>query len=149
VTDADAVAFRRPAGRRARAAFDVTDVRALPAVAIVYAYAGADGTAVDAAVGAGARGVVVASVGRGNVPAAQRAALVRAVARGVVVVVSSRTGAGRVTMDDLSTSPGGGEQDRWIAAGDLNPQKARVLLMLALARGDDPSQIARLFASGE
>lgn len=55
--------------------------------------------------------------------------------KGVVVVIGSRTGSGRVS---------GGNRGS-IAAGDLNVQKARVLLMLALSRGSSAEDVAKLF----
>jgi L-asparaginase len=97
---------------------------------------------VDALVAAGARGLVVAATGRGSIPPLQRAAVMRAVARGVVVVVGSRAGAGSVPVGDGGTP----EAPRTIGAGDLNPAKARVLLMLALTRANDPRAVARIFA---
>lgn len=106
---------------------------------IVYAYAGADSVAIDALVAAGAKGIVVASVGRGNAPVSQEGALHRAVARGVMVVVSSRTGAGAVPV---------GKGD-FIGAGELNPQKARVLLMLALTRSSDLAEIRKIFVENQ
>jgi L-asparaginase len=116
--------------------FDIASVTTLPRVDIAYAYPGADGAAIDAFVAAGARGIVIAGFGRGGSTAQQREAMTRARARGVVVVVSTRTGAGRVP---------GSETDKTIGAGDLNPQKARVLLTLALSRTSDPAEVARIF----
>lgn len=138
VADPDAVVFHRepPRADCLSPHFDVRGLRDLPRVDVVYSYAGADGTAIDALVAAGARGLVVASVGRGGTPPAQRQAMRRAVERGVFVVVSSRTGAGRVPVKD---------GDTLLGAGDLNPQKARILLMLALTRKQDPRDVAEIF----
>ena len=121
---------------------DLSGVAELPRVDIAYAWAGADGTAVEAAVAAGARGLVLASVGQGNLPPALGVAAREAAARGVAVVVSSRTGAGRVPVGPLDPAPG--SPALVPGAGALNPQRARVVLMLALARGDDLPAIARL-----
>ena len=66
----------------------------------------------------------------------QTSALRRAVARGVVVVVSTRTGSGRVPVK---------RDDGMLGSGDLNPQKARVLLTLALSRSTDPREVAQIF----
>jgi L-asparaginase/Glu-tRNA(Gln) amidotransferase subunit D len=76
----------------------------------------------------------------------QAAALRRARGRGVHVVISSRTGGGRVPVrrgedPTEATSAEGGI----LGAGDLNPQKARILLMLALTRTHDPSEITTIF----
>jgi len=135
VTDADGLFFRAPSPGRKHAAFDIADVKELPRVDIVYAYAGADSVPIDAVVAAGARGIVVAGVGRGGATASQNAALKRAVAKGIVVVMATRTGAGRT----------GRGSDGIIGAGDLNAQKARVLLTLALASSADVAQAKRAF----
>ena len=137
--DPDAMIFHGPPPAT-RTTFDLRGVAHLPRVDIVYAYGGADSVAVDALVAAGARGIVVASVGRGGVTPGLRAAIRRATSRGVVVVLSSRTGAGRVPV-----APDGGV----IGAGDLNPQKARVLLTLALTRSGDLREVAREFLREE
>lgn len=146
VTDADAIVFRResaPAPAHAAAPpFRVEPESGLPRVDVVYSYAGADGAAVRAAAGAGARGIVVATVGRGNVPPDQWDALRAAAEQGVAVVLSSRTGSGRVPVgrrDIRAFAPGA-----ILGAGDLNPQKARVLLMLALTETTDAAGLAEL-----
>jgi L-asparaginase type II len=119
------------------APFDVSTVRAedLPRVDIVYVYAGADGAGIDANVARGARGIVMAAVGAGGIAPDQRTAIERAQRQGVVVAVTSHTGSGAVR----SKPPGG------ITGDDLVPQKARILLMLALARTQDVDQIQRWF----
>jgi L-asparaginase len=144
VSDPDAVYWRRPAPERPFPRFDVSGVEEMPRVDIVYTYAGADGAAIDALVEAGTRGIVVASVGRGGTSPGQREALDRAQEAGVFVVVSSRTGAGRVPVrGDLEDwEPGTGLR---LGAGDLIPQKARILLMLALTRSSDAGEIVEVF----
>jgi L-asparaginase len=141
VADPERVVFHRTAARRAT--FDLAAVRELPRVDVVYSYVGADGAEVDALVAAGARGLVVAATGRGNVPPLQRQALERAVAKGVVVVVGSRTGSGSVDVGQGTNRRTGGPGT--IGAGDLVPAKARVLLMLALTRTSDPREVAAIF----
>jgi L-asparaginase len=140
VADPDLILFEQPVPASRRPPFDLRGLTELPRVDVVYAYGGADSVAVDALVAAGARGIVVASVGRGGVPATLRAALRKAASRGVVVVISSRTGSGRVPITSDTTTVG---------AGDLNPQKARVLLMLALTRTREPAEVARIFKRDE
>ena len=144
VADPERVVFHRLPARAPT--FDLAGVRELPRVDIAYSYAGADGAAVDALVAAGARGLVIAATGRGSMPAAQRAAVDRAVARGVVVVVGSRAGAGSVAVGTGLRRREGAELPGTVGAGDLNVQKARVLLMLALTRTSDPRTVARVFA---
>ena len=124
--------------------FDIAGLRELPRVDIVYAYAGEDGTAVDAFVAAGAKGVVLAGVGRGGTTPGIGRALRNAVKAGVVVVIGSRTGSGSVPIGTGVSSDGAADS---IGAGDLTVQKARILLMLALTRTSDPREIARIFAA--
>ena len=147
ITDPDSIVFEEPSTPRAcgAPAFDVSGLKALPRVDVVYSYQGADGSLIRAAVAAGARGIVVAGVGRGGATPPQSEAIREAVRRGVVVVMSSRTGSGRVPVgaDDLADwKPGQGVT---FGAGALNPQKARILLMLGLTRSQDPRELAKLF----
>ena len=144
VADPDTVVFYRPAADggaacTGRPAFDLERIGELPRVDIIYSYPGADGALIDAAVNAGAKGLVIAGVGRGGMTPPQGQAVRRAVERGVTVVSSSRTMSGRVPVrgyDEGGTRrPGAGAV---LGAGSLTPQKARILLMLALAAGRDP-----------
>lgn len=136
IVDADGLFYRQSSPGRSAPIFDVAAVKELPRVDIVYSYGGADGVLVDAAVAAGAKGIVMAGVGRGGLTGAQTDALARARAKGVVVVVSTRTGSGRVPI---------ARDDGMVGSGDLNPQKARVLLTLALTRSSDPAVVASIF----
>ena len=141
--DADRIAYyRRPERRHMPdTEFDVVGLAALPRVDIVYAYPGSDGTAVRAFVAAGAKGIVSAGFAPGSPPPADLAALAEAVKQGVTVVQSSRAGSGRIYRSKRLTDAG-------ILSGDnLNPQKARLLLALALTRTSDPAEIARMFAT--
>lgn len=124
----------RPGGR-----FPLAGLNELPRVDIVLSYVGADGALVDAAVAAGARGVVSAGTGAGRATPAEERALDRAVASGVVVCQSSRVGGGRV-----SRSPGMAAR-RVVATDNLPPWKAKVLLSLALTRTSDPDAVQELF----
>ena len=93
--------------------------------------------------------MVVAGVGRGGTTPSQSRALRRAIEKGVIVVTSNRTGGGRVGRPTDPGSLGDVPEGRGatIGAGDLNPQKARMLLSLALAAGLKPAAIATLIAS--
>src|SRR5690606_15855491 len=126
--------------------FDLSGVRELPRVDVVYSYQGADGALIRAAVAAGARGIVTAGVGRGGTTPGQSQAIAEAIEQGVFVIASSRTGSGRVPVGGEARlsgwTPGKGAR---IGAGDLTPQKARILLMLALSRTDDAREIMRIF----
>ena len=142
--DGDAVAFyRRPIRRCAPdTEFDVAGLETLPRVDIIPAYGGADGVLIEAAVGAGARGLVSAGFPSGSPSPLQREALLRAVASGVVVVQSSRAGSGRVVPETESL-----RQSGFVGGDTLTPQKARILLMLALTRTADLQSIKRMFAT--
>ncbi|WDD93936.1 asparaginase [Burkholderia sp. FERM BP-3421] len=102
-----------------------------PRVEVVTSYAGVSRLAVDACVAAGARGLVVAGTGNGSLHAELQAGLAEAAARGIAVVRASRVGAGHVMRNGAANDDALG----FVSAGSLNPFKARVLLMLALAHG--------------
>ncbi len=140
--DADRIAYYRRSERKHMpdTEFDLRGLTALPRVDIVYAYPGSDGTAVRAFVAAGAKGIVSAGFAPGSPPPADLTALTEAVKQGVTVVQSSRAGSGRIFRSKRLTDAG-------ILAGDnLNPQKARLLLALALTKTSEPDEIARMFS---
>ncbi len=120
--------------------FEVRIGQELPRVDIVYMYCGADRTLAEAAVAAGAEGIVVAGFGHGNIFADTKEFLAEAAERGVAVVRSSRTGTGMVTKVP------GDDEFGFIAADSLNVQKARILLMLALTHTNDPEDLRQIFA---
>ena len=133
--------YRRPQRRHAPdTEFDIAGLAGLPRVDIAYSYGGADATVVDALLAAGTRGIVSAGLAPGIATPLERAALERARDAGVVVVQSSRAGSGRVALRRYLDLAG------MVAADNLNPQKARILLMLALARTRDVGEIRRMFA---
>ena len=121
--------------------FKVDNVDSLPRVDILYIYEDMPGDPVDAAVKAGAKGIVTAGVGNGNMPKAVMDALSRAVGAGVVVVRASRVPLGyvgrNVEVDD--------DKLNFVASEELNPPKARVLLRLALMQTSDPKEIQKMF----
>ncbi len=106
---------------------------------IAYSYAGADGTAVEAFRAAGAEGIVSAGFAPGFVTPAEGEALRTAAAAGVVVAQSTRSGSGRVFPTTRLREAG------FIPADNLTPQKARVLLALALTVTRDRREIERIF----
>lgn len=113
-----------------------------PSVDIVVSYAGASRTAVDALVAAGVSGLVVAGTGNGSIHASVQAALADARSRGIAVVRASRVGSGHVMRNGAAPDDAFG----FVGAGSLNPYKARVLLMLALAAGErEPAALQRIF----
>ncbi|HET6334534.1 MAG TPA: type II asparaginase [Polyangiales bacterium] len=123
--------------------FSVSGVDALPRVDIVYAHEGMDGGLIDAAVALGAKGIVTAGVGNGNLTDAALDTLSKAAATGVVSVRSSRVPLGAtgrsVEVDDDALG--------LVAAYELTPPKARILLRLALLKTTDPLAIQTYFES--
>lgn len=142
VVDADQVVFRRSLVNRHTVISDLhlaPNVDELPDVPIVADYAGSDGAGVAAAVARGAAAVVVQAFGGGRPSPGMRAAIADATAAGVLVVLTSRVPEGRVLR--AMSNPDGGV----VAAGDLSPHKARVLTMVALAKGAGSEELQRLF----
>jgi L-asparaginase len=96
---------------------------------------------VNALAAAGVKGIVVSGVGDGNIPATVIPALVEARKKGVIIVRSARVGSGMVARN------GDVNDDKYdfVVADNLNPQKARILLMLALTRSSDTKIIQKMF----
>jgi len=139
--DEDRVTFYR-APTRHPAPFDVTRLQKLPRVDVIYTYAGADGALMEAAVAqARAEGLVIAGFPTGSGTPAMDEVTKRFAARGIPVVMTNRGGMGRV----IDTRPV--ERRPLIWGDNLTPQKARVLLMLALTRTRDPAELQRIFAT--
>lgn len=114
--------------------FSVDGLDSLPKVAIVYGCAGITGDMVEAYANVkDLKGIVYAGVGMGNVHEAALPALQAAADKGIVVVRCSRVGNGIVPHGDFVT------------ADNLNPQKARVLLILALLRTTNVADIQRMY----
>ena len=120
--------------------FDVAGVTALPRVDIIYTHIGEDCVLVDAVRAAGARGIVYAGSGMGSIHHAVEAALAEAVQSGVVVVRSSRTGCG-VVAEGLARW----QEQGFLYADNLNPQKARLLLQLALLKTSERETVQAFF----
>lgn len=113
----------------------------LPRVDIVYMYADAPPDQIDMLVSKKVAGIVIAGVGNGNFNKAYMEAVKRAVAAGVVVCRASRAPSGRVVLHDEIND----DELGTIVSDDLTPQKARVLLMLALTRTKDKKQLQEIF----
>ncbi|MBL6600493.1 MAG: asparaginase, partial [Alphaproteobacteria bacterium] len=139
--DGDAVAFyRKPLRRHAPdTEFDIRAMSAMPRVDIAYAYLGSDGTAARAFVAAGAQGIVSAGFAPGFCGPGDEEILKEAVSQGIVVVQSTRAGSGRTFKSTRM------KEDGFLVADNLNPQKARILLSLALSVTKDPAEIERMF----
>jgi L-asparaginase len=121
--------------------FRVEGVNALPRVDIIYAHANMSPDMITSAVEHGAKGLVIAGVGDGNMTAPSVEALKAAIAKGVVVVRSSRTNGGIIRRNiELND-----DQLGTVASMELNPAKARVLLQLALLKTKDAKTIQGYF----
>jgi len=134
--------FRAPAAvHTSKSEFSIANVSALPRVDIIYAHANMSPDIISSAVSNGAKGLVIAGVGDGNMTSHAVEACKEAIAKGVVVVRSSRTNGGIIRRnielndDELGT----------VASMELNPAKARVLLQLALLKTKDPKVIQGYF----
>lgn len=135
-SDTDRVVFYRNSLKRHThlSEFDVSGLTAMPKVDIVYGYQEADRAPIDALVVAGVKGIILDS----SAPAYSDA-IKDAQAKGVVFVSSDRKGSGRVLLSERAASRG------LVTADNLNAQKARILLRLALAKTSDVSEIQRMF----
>jgi len=122
--------------------FKVNEKTVLPRVDIIYGYAGIGRDGIDAAVKAGAKGIIYAGAGNGSVAESAYPALAEAAAKGIAVVRASRTGSGPVTRNGEENDDASG----FAVSDSLSPQKARVLLMLALERGLSGKDIQRVFS---
>ena len=139
--DADRISYYRAPthGHIAATPFDVRAIDALPRVDVVVSHVGADDVLIDAAVAAGARGIVAAGFAPGCGAPGERAALARAVEAGVVVVQAARAHSGRVDARDRVRAAG------FIAGDNLPAHKARILLALGLTRTTDIAELQALF----
>lgn len=121
--------------------FDVTGLKALPKVGIVYSYADVQADVMDPFLNGGYQGIVHAGLGNGNYHKNLFPSLLDARKRGIIVVRSSRVPTGPTTLDN--------EVDdaayQFVASQELNPQKARILLMLALTKTSDWQTIQQYF----
>ena len=135
--------YRMPIGKNtATSEFSLQGVTALPRVDIIMAHENMDGALINAAVAAGAKGIVIAGVGNGNLTKPAVDALAAVAKKGVVCVRSSRVTTGRVGRNvELEDDKLG-----FVASLDKNPQKSRVLLRLALLKQRSVSDIQRLFS---
>jgi len=134
--------YQKPEWKHTTASeFDISKVTTLPRVDVVFAGVSADGAMIDAAVAKGAKGIVIAGVGNGNMTKAMVDAASAAVKKGVVVVRASRVPTGlvgrNVELDD--------DKLGFVASDELNPQKARILLALALLSKRTPENLQALY----
>jgi L-asparaginase len=134
--DSDRVVFyRKPIYKHTfKSEFDVSALTALPKVDIVYGYQEADRATIDGLVAAGVKGIIITD----SSPAYQDA-VKDGQAKGVIFVSGDRKGSGRVVESARSV------ERNMVTADNLNSQKARILLRLALTKTSDPKEIQRIF----
>jgi len=144
--DYDRIVWYRAPARRQHVPVRLRDGEHLARVDVIATYAGADGALVRAAVAAGAKGLVVQALGWGNVSIPTYQAIKEVIGKGIPVVISTRVWNGRV-LPNYGYEGGGKtlQQAGAIFGDNLSPQKARILLMLALQTTSDPKQIQQLF----
>jgi len=150
VVDSDRVVYYRDPVKRhtSRTEFDVSSIQALPRVDVILVYQDAPGDLIKAAVDLGAKGIVMATAGAGAISGTEAEGLAYAAQKGVFIVTSTRTGSGRIARGASTqrlASDRGHRGLSTIAAEDLAPVKARILLMLALTRTTNRDEIQRMF----
>jgi L-asparaginase len=134
--------FEMPSGRRgAKSEFSVADAKTLPRVDILYAHANMSPDLIDAAIANGAKGLVIAGVGDGNMTAPALEKCAAAAKRGVVIVRSSRLPSGLTYRNNEVND----DKYGFVASLELNPPKSRVLLQQALMKTKDVKEIQRMF----
>lgn len=121
--------------------FDVKGLKELPKVGIVYAYSNIDADVMEPFLTKGYKGIIHAGLGNGNYHKNIFPSLLEARKKGILVVRSSRVPTGPTTLYDEVDD----EKYEFVASWELNPQKARVLLMLALTKTNDWRQIQKYF----
>jgi L-asparaginase len=121
--------------------FDITNVTTMPRVDVIFASMDMSPEMINSSAASGAKGIVIAGVGNGNMNKASVDAAAAAVKKGVVVVRSSRVATGLVGRNvELEDDKLG-----FVASDELNPQKARILLSLALLKGSNAAAIQKMF----
>jgi len=124
-----------------RSEFNVDNLTELPKVGIVYGYANCSPLPMQAFVDANYDGIVLAGVGDGNFYKDVFDVALKAREKGINIVRSSRVPTGPTCLNGEVDD----EKYHFVAALTLNPQKARVLLMLALTKTNDWKQIQEYF----
>jgi L-asparaginase len=121
--------------------FDITNISKLPRVDIIFACADMSADLIEASAQKGAKGIVLAGVGNGNVNKASLDVAADVAKQGVVIVRSSRVATGTVGRNVEVND----DELGFVASDELNPQKSRILLMLALLKPRTTTEIQKLF----
>jgi L-asparaginase len=165
IVDRDRVVMFREILQRhtSKSEFDVTKLTSLPRVDVAMVYQGATGDVIKALVDLGAKGIVIAGAGAGATSGDQNEGIEYATGKGVFVVTATRTGSGRIAPPSRGQGGQSGQNDQAsssaalttaqqrrrafsISSEDHIPVKARILLMLALARTQNRDEIQRIFS---
>jgi L-asparaginase len=134
--------YRLPARKHTlNSEFDISGVDKLPNVEIAYGFANVSRTAVDAFAASGVDGIVYAGVGDGNPSELTEQALADARAKGILIVRSARVGNGIIARNNEVND----DQRDFVVSDTLNPQKARILLTVALTKTKDTKELQRIF----
>jgi len=130
--------YYEPAKVTGKPTFDVSKLDKLPRVDIIYSYQDMKVDQIDALIKAGSEGLIIAGSGNGSTPKAVKDKITELNKKGFPVVLSTRTGGGYVTHKDYA-----------VGSGLLNPQKSRIMLMLALTKTQDLTEIAKIFGTDQ
>jgi len=134
--------FKEPIGlHTVSSRFSSAEISELPKVDIAYGYANVTRVAIDAFSAHGSQGIVYAGTGNGSLTGEITEALSDARRAGVIVVRSSRVGSGLVARNGEAND----DELDFVVSNTLNPQKARVLLLLALSQTTDTKEIQQMF----
>lgn len=135
--------FRLPAKRHTMdSEFDIKTIKSLPDVEIAYSYGNVSDTAYKALAQSGAKAIIHAGTGNGSVSSRVVPALQALRKDGVQIIRSSHVNAGGFVLRNAEQPD---DKYDWVVAHDLNPQKARILAMVALTKTNDSKELQRMF----
>jgi len=134
--------YKEPMGlHTVKSKFYTDDISELPKVDIAYGYANVTRAAIDAFAAGGSHGIIYAGTGNGSLTEDVTKALIEARSKGIIVVRSTRVGSGLVARNGEAND----DELDFIVSNTLNPQKARVLLLLALTQTTNTKEIQQMF----
>ncbi|MQT83870.1 type II asparaginase [Pseudomonas sp. FSL R10-2964] len=135
--------FRLPAKRHTMdSEFDIKNIKNLPNVGIAYSYGNVDDTAYKALAQSGAKAIIHAGTGNGSVSSSVVPTLQALRKDGVQIIRSSHVNSGGFVLRNAEQPD---DKNDWVVAHDLNPQKARILAMVALTKTQDSKELQRIF----
>ena len=135
--------FRLPAKRHTMdSEFDIKNIKSLPNVGIAYSYGNVDDTAYKALAQSGAKTIIHAGTGNGSVASSVVPTLQALRKDGVQIIRSSHVNSGGFVLRNAEQPD---DKNDWVVAHDLNPQKARILAMVALTKTQDSKELQRMF----